>query len=245
MIPTIVAGNNTQNSIIAWDRRSNDRVQVRIEKEFTSVGVEYVHRRDSTRKPATSLFADQVGQMICAFSGDLQTAIRAKADIFESDSMYISVFPPSIGIGHIFAVQTLGWAYDKVKQELKTKMAADSLTQIEQKQHRLLDFPASKQFLIYVIGSLREEIARKKVSDPKSFAIRQEFIKAGGGSVVEAWTQTIKFVLPIIVQDLPAEEYQVVRSTDHTDIIAKRTKGIVAGLESVQSSFNNLRLLIV
>ena len=50
MIPAIVAGNNAQNSILAWDRRSNDPVQVRIEHEFQSLGVEYVHRRDSTRK---------------------------------------------------------------------------------------------------------------------------------------------------------------------------------------------------
>lgn len=69
MISAIVAGNNTQNSIVAWDRRSNDPVQIRIKQEFQGSGVEYVHRRDSTRKPATSLFADQVGQMLCAFGG--------------------------------------------------------------------------------------------------------------------------------------------------------------------------------
>jgi len=121
MIPAIVAGNSTQNSIVAWDRRSNDAVQIRIKQEFHSKNVDYVHRRDSTRKPATSLFADQVGQMLCAFSGDLQTAIRAKADIFESDTTYNKVFPGSLSIGHTFAVQTLGWAYDSIKKELKSK----------------------------------------------------------------------------------------------------------------------------
>jgi hypothetical protein len=165
LIPYIVAGNNTQNSIVAWDRRSNDPVQIRIKQEFQGRGVEYVHRRDSTRKPATSLFADQVGQMLCAFSGDLQTAIRAKADIFESDVTYNKVFPSSLSIGHIFAVQTLGWAYDRVKQELKAKSDLGNTTEIEQRQLRLLDYPASKQFLICVVGSLREEIAGTKVSD--------------------------------------------------------------------------------
>src|SRR5438045_7417335 len=142
MIPVIVAGNNTQNSIVAWDRRSNDPVQVRLEEEFKSKGVEYVHRRDSTRRAAKSLFADQVGQMLCAFSGDLQTAIRAKSDIFESDVTYNKVFPVSLSIGHIFAVQTLGWAYDRVKQELKAKSAAGGMTDIEQRQLRLVDYPA-------------------------------------------------------------------------------------------------------
>jgi AIPR protein len=244
MISAIVAGNNTQNSIVAWDRRSNDPVQIRIKQEFQSRGVEYVHRRDSTRKPATSLFADQVGQMLCAFGGDLQTAIRAKADIFESDVAYNKVFPTSLSIGHIFAVQTLGWAYDRVKQDLKAKSDAGSMTDIEQRQLRLLDYPASKQFLICVVGALREEIAGTKLSEPKTLELKQDFITAGGEQAVDAWMKVLKSVLPIMVQSLPAEEYQVVRSTEHTESLAKTTKGVVAGLQILQSSFEDLRKLL-
>lgn len=244
MIPVIVAGNNTQNSIVAWDRRSNDPVQVRIKQEFESRGVEYVHRRDSRRKSATSLFADQVGQMLCAFSGDLQTAIRAKADIFESDSTYNKVFPVWIGIGHIFAVQTLGWAYDRVKQELKTKSAAGGMTEVEQKQLRLLEFPASKQFLIRVVGELREELVGKQVTQPQAFEVKPEFIEVGGEVVVNAWVKVLRSILPTIIQGLPAEEYQVVRSSEHTDTVSQRTKGIVAGAEVLQSGFEDLRAML-
>jgi len=244
MIPAIVAGNNTQNSILAWDRRSNDPVQVRIKEEFHACGVEYVHRRDSTRKSATSLFADQVGQMLCAFSGDLQTAIRAKADIFESDVTYSKVFPGSLSTGHIFAVQTLGWAYERVKQELKAKSDSGQATDLEQRELRLLDYPASKQFLICVIGALREEIAGAKVSDPKELELKQEFITADGKTAIDAWVKALKSVLPVMVQGLPAEEYQVVRSTDHTDAVAKTTKGVVAGAQILQASFEDLRKLL-
>jgi hypothetical protein len=244
MISALVAGNNTQNSIVAWDRRSNDPVQIRIKQEFQSKGVDYVHRRDSTRKPATSLFADQVGQMLCSFSGDLQTAIRAKADIFESDITYNKVFPGSLGIGHIFAVQTLGWAYDRVKQELKAKSDSGSMTDIEQRQLRLLDYPASKQFLMCVVGELREEIAGTKVSQPRAFELKQDFITADGKQAVEAWVTVLKSILPIMVQSLPAEEYQVVRSTEHTEAVAKTTKGIIAGLKILESSFSELRGLL-
>ena len=110
MIPRIVAANNTQNAIVAWDRRSNDAVQIRLGQEFDAQGIEYVHRRDNARKPAKSIFADQAGQMLCAFGGDLQTAIRAKADIFALDTTYARVFPDTLGIGHVFGVQALGWA---------------------------------------------------------------------------------------------------------------------------------------
>lgn len=244
MIPAIVAGNNTQNSIVAWDRRSNDPIQIRIKEEFANRGVEYVHRRDSARKPKTSLFADQVGQMLCAFSGDLQTAIRAKADIFESDVTYNQVFPVSLSIGHIFAVQTLGWAYDRVKQDLKAKSDSSHTTDIERRQLRLLDYPASKQFLICVVGKLREEIAGAKLSEPRVLQLKREFIKVEGKHAVDAWLKTLKSILPIMVQSLPAEEYEVVRSTDHTDSVAKATKGVVAGLQILQSSFKDLRKLL-
>ena len=136
MIPKIVAANNTLNAIVAWDRRSNDAVQIRLGQEFEAKGIEYVHRRDNARKPANSIFADQVGQMLCAFGGNLQVAIRAKADIFEIDTTYNDVFPNTLGIDHVFGIQTLGWAYDIVKRELKAKSDSGSMTDLEQRQLR-------------------------------------------------------------------------------------------------------------
>lgn len=182
--------------------------------------------------------------MLCAFGGDLQTAIRAKAEIFESDVTYSKVFPTSLSIGHLFAVQTLGWAYDRLKQDLKTKSDTGTMTDIEKRQLRLLDYPASKQFLIRVIGELREEIAGTKVSEPKQLELRGDFITTDGKKGTEAWIKVLKSTLPIMVQNLPGEEYQVVRSTEHTDVVAKRTKGIVAGAAVLESSFEDLRKLL-
>jgi hypothetical protein len=244
LIPAIVAGNNTQNSIAAWDRRSNDPVQVRIKQEFDQKGVEYVHRRDNRRKSASSLFADQVGQMLCAFSGDLQTAIRAKGDIFESDVTYGKVFPVWLSIGHVFAVQTLGWAYDRVKQELKLKSSKGEMTDIEERQLRLLDYPASKQFLLRIVGDLREEIIGRKVPKAQELEIKGDCITATPDNLISAWIKVIKSILPTIVQSLPAEEYQVVRSTEHTETVSQKTKGIVAGAEVLRNSFEELRAFL-
>jgi hypothetical protein len=147
-------------------------------------------------------------------------------------------------VGHIFAVQTLGWAFDLLKQELKAKVNSRNMTEIEQRQLRLIDFPASKQFLICVAGALREEIAGTKVSEPKALELKQEFITADSGVAVDAWAKALRSILPIIVQGLPAEEYQVVRSTEHTEAVAKKTKGLVAGLQILQSGFEDLRKLL-
>jgi hypothetical protein len=128
-----------------------------------------------------------------------------------------------------------------LKRDLKNKA---KLTDIEQKQVRLLDFPASKQFLICVAGALREEIAGAKVSEPKAFEVRDQLITAQPDLTVDAWVKVLKSILPIVVQVLPAEEYQVVRSTEHTDSVAKKTKGLIAGLQIIQSSFDDLRHIL-
>ena len=241
MIPRVVAANNTQNAIVAWDRRSNDAVQRRLRREFGAKGIGYVHRRGNVRKPANSILSDQVGQMLCAFGGNLQTAIRAKADIFEVDSIYNDVFPVTLEIGHVFAIQTLGWAYDRVKQKLKSKATSGSLTDLEERQLKLLDYPASKQFSIRVMGDLREEVFGRNIPHPREVALRDEAISGDGGEVVAAWVSVINAILPSIVQNLPAEEYQVIRSNDHTRYVVDRVKGIVAGASVLQLSFEELR----
>ena len=244
MIPRIVAANNTQNAIVASDRRSNDAVQVRLAQEFRSKGITYVHRRDSTRKTAKSIFADSVGQMLCAFGGNLQTAIRAKADIFEVEAIYNHVFPSTLAVGHVFGVQTLGWAYDSIKQGLKQKASNGSLTEIQQRQLTLLDYPASKQFLITVMGALREEIAGKPIPGPKEFMLKDEAITPEGMQVIAAWMKTINAVLPILVEELPSEEYQVVRSNEHTKAVVRRARGIVAGASMLWPNFDDLRAFL-
>jgi AIPR protein len=246
LISEIVAGNNTQNSVAASDRRSNNPVQIRIAGEFAAKGVEYVHRRSSSRKPKTALFADPVGQALCAFSGDLQTAIRARADIFELEAVYNRVFPPTLSIGHVFAVQTLSWAYDQFKGVLRAKADSETLTDIQTREYRLLNYPASKQFVICVVGELREEIAGFKLPDPRSFDLKQETISPDGLTPIEAWTRVLQAILPIMVQYLPpnSDEYQVVRSSDHMQTVAKATQGVVAAVPLLQTSFESLRALL-
>ena len=74
--------------------------------------------------------------------------------------------------------------------------------------------------------------------------IKPEFINAEGEPAIGAWVQVLKSILPIIVQSLPAEEYQVVRSTEYTNAVAKQAKGIVAGAQILECSFEGLRKLL-
>ncbi|MGA1981943.1 MAG: AIPR family protein [Acidobacteriaceae bacterium] len=244
LITKIVAGNNTQNSIVAWDRRSNDSLQIRIKGEFAAKAISYVHRRDSNRHTSGSIFAEQIGQMLCAFGGDLQTAIRAKAEIFESDVTYAKVFPNSITIEHMFAVQTLGWAYDDVKSALRAKLNANSATQIEQAQFQLIDFPASKQFVLAVFSHLREEIAGRPISHIPSFRFRQDKVISNPQAATSAWASALSFLLPLMVSTLPAPPYEVVRSNAHLSTVATQVRGLTAGLLALQNPFATIRTFL-
>src|SRR5262249_36136635 len=128
--------------------------------------------------------------------------------------------------------------------ELKGKVNTGNMTDMEEKQMRLLDFPASKQFLICVTGSLREEIAGGKVPEPNAFELKEESISPQGQDAVDGWTTVLKAILPPMVIDLPAEAYEVVRSTEHTETVSKRVRGLVAGLEAFQNSFAGIRSLL-
>jgi hypothetical protein len=245
LIGKIVAGNNTQNSIVAWDRRSNDSLQIRIKGEFVAKGISYVHRRDSNRhSSSSSIFAEQIGQMLCAFGGDLQTAIRAKAEIFESDATYAKVFPNSITIEHMYAVQTLGWAYDEVKSSLRVKLSSKSATEIEQAEFQLIDFPASKQFVLATFSRLREEIAGRSVPHVSTFRFRQDKVISNHRPATAAWASALSFLLPLMASNLPAPPYEVVRSTAHLATVATQVRGLTAGLLAFQNPFVMIRTFL-
>jgi hypothetical protein len=127
---------------------------------------------------------------------------------------------------------------------LKATAAAGKMPDIEERQLRLLDFPASKQFILCVIGALREEIAGTKIGTPALVELNDDYLTADGQQAIDAWTKVLKSILPVVVQSLPGEEYQVVRSTEHLEAVAKTTKGIVAGAHVLHTSFEDLRALL-
>jgi hypothetical protein len=131
-----------------------------------------------------------------------------------------------------------------VRQELKAKSASGKMTDIEERELRLLDYPASKQFLVSVVGALREEVAGTRVSSPEAFELVPNAITIGGREAVEAWVKVLKSILPVMVQNLPAEKYQVVRSTEHADAVANKTKGVVVGAGILRTNFEDLRKLL-
>jgi hypothetical protein len=211
--PAIVVSGPAQRSLTLWPARSPSRLATPLHRKLRQLRC-LCRRFDCYRVERTSSRAGVAPAEVHRLSRRTVT--------------YNKVFPNSISVGHIFAIQTLGRAYDRVKQELKTKSDAGTITDIEERQLRLLNYPASKQFVMSVVGELREEIAGGRISEPRAFELNPEFITADGKVAVEPWVKVLRSLLPIMVQNLPAEEYEVVRSTEHTRAVAKSTKGVVA-----------------
>ncbi|MGD0831638.1 MAG: hypothetical protein ABR907_11875, partial [Terracidiphilus sp.] len=83
------------------------------------------------------------------------------------------------------------------------------------------------------------------MADPKAFEIRDDRISVDPAPAVTAWARVVRAVLPTMALNLPAEAYEVVRSTDHMQMVVKNTKGIVAGTEAaLEPSFQDLRALL-
>ena len=82
------------------------------------------------------------------------------------------------------------------------------------------------------------------MTEPKGFELKADSIKPDGEEAVDAWLKVLKSILPIMVSNPPAEEYQVVRSTDHAETVVKATRAVLAGVAIVQSTFEDLRNLL-
>ena len=152
ILHNIIRYNNTQSAFRTSDQRSNDVIQKRLAAELAPLGITYVHRRSAMKNPKGSVSAESIAPLLCAFHGDPQTAARRRDDIFDVDSVYDRVFPPSCKGEHVLMMYCLGAAIDEVKLTLKERTSSKKATTIEQKNYEVLKYSTSKLFLLGIIG---------------------------------------------------------------------------------------------
>jgi hypothetical protein len=242
----IIRYNNTQNEIKPADRRSNDATQRRLRTDFEQYGITYVHRRTMARTPRNAITAAAVGPALCAFHGDPQTAYRNAKDIFNDDVVYLRVFPFGLRVEHIFLVRALSVALDIVKTDLKTRVANQTATQIEEREYEVLKYSASKHFLFYVVGFLAEQLMARRVSDLHEWKCRRGVIAPDNVSMIKAWGDALQGILPhlatIVARQAGDPYYDVPRSIELSRIAATELAALVASLESaLAGQFSALR----
>jgi hypothetical protein len=115
-VEEIIENNNTQNAIKAFDIRSNDPIQRRLQTEFTTANIIYMHRRQGAQRLGESAIqAETLAPYLAAFHGKFQIAIRQRRTIFEDRSTYGEVFPQQISAKHVLLIQALSVAVSNYK----------------------------------------------------------------------------------------------------------------------------------
>jgi hypothetical protein len=241
-IKKIILYNNTQNVIRPADTRSNDQIQKRLREDFRGYNINYVHRRSSIRNPRNTVSCAIVGPSLCAFHGDLQTAGRNRAAIFNDDSVYHTVFPPTIRAEHVFLVVSLANAFDHLKLELKSAISAGTATELQNKEYEVLKYSLSKHFIIFLVGQVAEELMARRVADRFEWRCQQAAITSDGKIMFDAWNAALRTMLPHIETTASAEGsvYDVTRGSGKT--VARNLKALLASLEpSIGGQFRLIR----
>lgn len=171
LVRLIVENNNNQNRVKASDFRSGDPVQQRLRAEFTQFGwgVVYLGGRrgladTSARARKYEIVSETAAQALVAFHQDPVTAYNYKNRIWESDSVYGSVFNQSTHADHVIFVYTLHQAIASYKLQLTAKGESNQ-TSAEREALAFLRRPGAPMLLITGVGACMEEILGIRVPD--------------------------------------------------------------------------------
>jgi len=249
LIDNIILYNNTQNAIKPEDIRSKDGRQCTIHDQFKRFNIDYQYRRSDKKITKNTITGKSIAAPLCAFHGDPQTAYRNPKKIFKDDSVYERVFRNDISIRHIFLIRALSMAIDKLKSDLKKKIASDKATEIENNQYKVLKYSASKHFLLFIIGASIEEIMGTKITDRYQLKCNEGAISINNRSLIDAWEIAIKTVLPFVAEIINkiGEDgfYDVPRSVSQSKEVASRLRILLSSFgHTLDGQFNEIRNMI-
>ena len=248
LVNEIIENNNTQNAIKAFDIRSNDAVQRRLQTEFSAVNIVYLHRRQGAQRlKESAIQAEALAPFLAAFHSKFQIAIRQRRTIFEDRSTYGEVFPPQISAQHVLLIQSLSVALNNYKLELVTRDKHSNLNEPEKALHEFLQFSTSKLFIVGVIGRVASQIAGHPLPDRFMWKVApQYFNESWRSTLVGRWKPLVESLVPIIVSQIEGDAKDEVRSTQDLDRIARKVGFQMQSLKSqYESVFSPIRDICV
>lgn len=205
LIEKIVKFNNSQNKLEAADFRSNDQIQDRLRREFSSVPkAEYEGGRrggasDAIKRSRYTLPSYTVGQALTAFHGDPVFAYNEKSDIWINDKAYSLVFTDRTRARHIVFCFSLLEALSNRRLTLlkKQKVSSESSTTLDKAQLDFLSRKGSQFLMCFAVAQCLETILGRAI--PNKFDI--QFKKNESPfKFAEEWAGVIDAFLPLSSQ---------------------------------------------
>lgn len=179
LVNEIIEYNNTQNAIKAFDMRSNDPIQRRLQTEFLQAQITYLHRRQGAQRlDISAIQAETFAPVLAAFHGKFQIAIRQRRAIFEELSTYGEIFQPQITASHALLVQALAVAVNNYKIEMLKKEKQAALSELEVTIAEFLQYSTAKLFIISVIGRIASQIVGQPVPNLYAWKIGTAYFKS-------------------------------------------------------------------
>ena len=248
----IIKYNNTQNEIKAFDKRSGDKTQKRLAKDFfEKYSINYVHRRKQTRAPKNAITAHSVAPILCSFHGEPNIAHRHATEIFLQDDIYKKVFNDIIKVEHIFLLKKLSTAIDEYKKYLNDRVKEGEATEDDKDQQELLKYSASKTFIFYIIGRLAEVILNRRVTNLYNWMAKTDLISQDNTSIAKGWREVIQTILPHIVFVLSKKRIRIILLTHFTKYqevlntqkkVGDELKALLSSLlPTIGKQFDNIR----
>jgi hypothetical protein len=228
LVHNIIKFNNTQNEIKPSDTRANDHVQVKLQKEFSELGITYLMRRSGGRAPDNSVISSVAGVSLAAFHGYTQLAARNSADIFLADEDYGRVFRNDLTARHAAVVLALSSAIDKLKRYLKERVDEEQAAPSEVDTYQALRYSMSKHFMMSVIGVLSGDIVGTKISSPYRLELKNLETNTVQ-SLESAWYDVLRDLLPFISREIHkvGDPYDVTRDVSMVKTVAKECAAVV------------------
>ncbi len=231
LINSVVKYNNTQNVIYTWELRSGDRFQTRLNKEFDSIGIKYLNRRSYGRAVGEVVAVPTAAQALMAFHGKPLIALKGKAEIFDSDTNYSTIFNDHTTARHICFVYSIVLAFDELKNRLKAK-SIDEMIDTEVKNLEYMNLFSYKQFLVYCVSHSLENILSRRITSKISLHFKSD--KASLNQMASYWTDILSTVVDGISHSATstAELQSVLKSDERMVKLADSVRSFVSSIRT-------------
>jgi len=213
VIRKIIQYNNSQNKIKASDFRSNDLIQKRLREEFSFIpDVEYQGGRrgsylDIIRRPPNLIPSDAVAQALASFHGNPTDAYNKKADLWENDAKYSSIFTDQTTAKHIIFVYSLLRAIEGFKLKLRNYEASSrGLREIEKEELAFLRERGAIFLLHSAIAHSIETIIDRPV--PNKFRLSFENLMSPARAI-DIWEPIVEATIPFYRSLSPAAKSSI------------------------------------
>jgi hypothetical protein len=237
LIERVIRYNNTQNPIKAWELRVVDSIQKRLVSEFAEIGITYQVRRGQSRRRHSDVHYERLGPYLAAFYGDPSAAHRNKADLFENEKRYRSLFDDDTHVRNLLFIYQLGNSVQNVKSTFKDRVDAGTASADDSAIYDYFRYGAFPLVLMHLCAAViglwfegKERRYRRRVTMIDDVLFNPERADAVLTKLVEAVLGPVQQYLSTAEED----PYNIIRTQAGIDGLATHVKVMISAVEQMQ-----------